>query len=184
MSSLRSGLSENLGGVHLSDSTNSPMLKRQESKSLMPLSPINKKRKLDSPQIPKTPDTVITTPETPSTVLLDDDGETLPGQEEKIRQHELYNKMRKYKMVPYMLPSYLSEVFVQHPDGSYAPLKLPSKTFKLEVMRKDDFDRGVQAYDYQGKKKESDNLFQGGKKRRTRRRKSHKKKRRGSTRRK
>ena len=182
---LHTGLTENLGSVRLRDTSSSPpMLRRQDT--TMYDSPDNKKRKLSSHQgsIPKTPDTLITTPDTPSTVLLDDEGETIPGQEEKIKQHELYNKMRKYKMVPYNVSRYLEDVFVKKPDGTFEPLSIKGETFMLKTMSKDDFYHGIQAYDYQGKKKESDNLFQGGKKRRTRKKKTLKKKRKRSTRRK
>lgn len=177
--SLHTGLTENLGSVQLRDNSSSPPeLRRQDTTMSMNDSPENKKRKRSSEQgsIPKTPDTLITTPDTPSTVLLDDDGETIPGQEEKIKQHELYNKMRKYKMVPYNVSRYLEDVFVKKPDGTFEPLSIKGETFLLKTMSKDDFYHGIQAYDYQGKKKESDNLFQGGKKRRTRKKKSLKKK--------
>lgn len=184
---LHTGLTENLGSVRLRDTSSSPPeLRRQDTTMSMYDSPDNKKRKLSSDQgsIPKTPDTLITTPDTPSTVLLDDDGETIPGQEEKIKQHELYNKMRKYKMVPYNVSRYLEDVFVKKPDGTFEPLSIKGETFMLKTMSKDDFYHGIQAYDYQGKKKDSDNLFQGGKKRRTRKKKTLKKKRKSSTRRK
>lgn len=182
---LHTGLTENLGSVRLRE-TSPHALRRQDTTMSMYDSPDNKKRKLSSPQgsIPETPDTLITTPETPSTVLVDDEGDTIPGQEEKMKQHELYNKMRKYKMVPYNVSSYLEDVYVKQPDGTFEPLSIKGKTFILKTMSKDDFYHGIQAYDYQGKKKDSDNLFQGGKKRRTRKKKTLKKKRQRTKRRK
>lgn len=134
-------------------------------------SPDHKRRKLDSPD---TPDTVMDTPGTPPTVKLDDHGNELPGQENVHDLHDEYKKWRKYKMVPFELPVHIySDIFVKQVDGSFRPLHINGETFKLVPMSKDDFDKGIPSYNYQGEKVESDKLQFGGnkKKRRTRKKK-------------
>lgn len=159
-----------------------PMLLRQETKQ--PMETPSKKRKLN---IPKTPETVkdSKSPIEPGTVIVGDDGKELAGQEELHRKHDEYNKTRKYKMVPYNLPVNLHDVFVKQPDGTFEPLIIKGKTFLLGAMNEHDFHHGIQAYDYEGNKMKSDNLFGtsssaaslgGSKKRRKTRRRSSKRK--------
>tara|TARA_B100000900_G_scaffold414811_1_gene442606 strand:- start:621 stop:1223 length:603 start_codon:yes stop_codon:yes gene_type:complete len=127
---------------------------------------------------PSTPATIIDTPTTPETIRLDNEGNVVPGQEEKFKKFDEYNKSKKYKMVPYELP-FLKSVYVKQKDGNYKPLlERYEKTYQLQVMGKDDFRQGIQSYDYDGKKLESDNLFGntgslGGSKNKRRTKKRH-----------
>lgn len=177
MDDLHTGLSGRLDNATLDGS----MLMRQESKPIQ--TPTSKKRKLDS--VPKTPEAMPRQPATPATIKLDDDGEELPGQEHIHEQHDKYNKMRKFKMVPYD-DHLLHNVFVKNMDGTFEPLKIKGATYILETMSKDDLRSGIQAYNQDGEKMDSDKLFNGGskKKRRTRKKKITRRKRRSTVRRK
>ena len=88
-------------------------------------------------------------------------------------------------MVPYVMPDNIrNNVFVKKIDGTYEPLKISGETYILETMSKEDFSKGVQPYNQEGKKMESDKLFNGGgskiKRRRTRKKKLSKKKKRST----
>jgi hypothetical protein len=184
MNDLHTGLSGRMDNATLDGQ---PMLIRQDSKPIQSptQTPTSKKRKLDS--VPKTPEAMPRQPQTPATIRLDDDGEELPGQEHIHRQHDEYNKMRKFKMVPYDLSDHLSHnVFVKSMDGTFEPLKIKGETYILETMSKDDLRSGIQAYNQDGEKMESDKLFNGGskRKRRTRKKKISRRKRRSTVRRK
>ena len=47
---------------------------------------------------PNTPRTILDTPPTPETIRLDNEGNVEPGQEEKFKKFDEYNKSKKYKM--------------------------------------------------------------------------------------
>jgi hypothetical protein len=146
-----------------------------------------KKRKLAGTPDPETPD-----PETPAkdssytppTVLVGTDGNYKPGQEGVLKQHDEYDKSRKYKMVPYNFPVNMRDVFVKQPDDTFVPLLIKGKTFVLAAMNAQDFRDGIQPYNYEGIQMGSDNLFStshtakrgGSKKRRRTRRGLSKKK--------
>ena len=120
-----------------------------------PETPTQKKRKLD----PETPATIKDSPYTPPTVLLGTDGRTELGQDDVLKQHDEYEKSRKYKMVPYNFPVNMRDVFVKQPDDTFVPLLIKGKTFVLAAMNAQDFSDGIQPYNYEGNKMGSDNLF-------------------------
>ena len=144
-----------------------------------PIRSPDKKRKRE----PKTTDTVMDTPDTPPTVKLDDHGNELPGQENVHRLHDEYNKWRKYKMVPFELPVHINnDIFVKQIDGSFRPLPINGETYILEPMSKEDFNKGIPSYNYQGEKMESAKLQFGGiKKKRSTNKKKHSNKKRRAT---
>lgn len=105
-------------------------------------------------------------PETPSTVLVDENGNDIVNEEEKGKRQK-YNEWQrensKYSLVPFM-----EKLFDKDGNVFYEPTKENMK-FILVPMSSQDIQLGKQAYNFKGVKMESNNLFKGGKKRRTKR---------------
>jgi len=105
-------------------------------------------------------------PETPSTVIVDENGEDIVNEEDEGKRQE-YNEWQrensKYSLVPFM-----KKLFDKDGNVIYEPTKKNQK-FILVPMSWQDIQLGKQAYNFKGVKMESNNLFKGGKKRRTKR---------------
>ena len=107
------------------------------------------------------------TPPTPDTVIVDVNGNDIENEVNKVNREKYDEWQReniKYSRVPFM-----EKLFDKDGNVYYEPTKENMKFILVPMSSQDIQSRRKQAYNFKGKKMESNNLFKGGNKRRTKR---------------